>query len=62
MALVTIFAIATIVIAIKRREFLLAIVAVITGIMLMTTGTDWGTTVTKTLTTLSDTVDSIFTK
>lgn len=60
MALVTIFAIATIALAIKRREFLLAVIAVITGIMLMTTGTGWGKTITTTLTTLSQTVDSIF--
>jgi TctA family transporter len=62
MALVTIFAIATIWMAVKRREFFLAVIAVITGLMLATTGTDIGKSITDTLTQVSKTIDGLFTK
>ncbi|HZA71477.1 MAG TPA: hypothetical protein VE476_01045 [Propionibacteriaceae bacterium] len=60
MALVTIFAIATLAIALKRKEWLLAVVAVITGLMLATTGTEFGTTAVKILTDISTTIDGLF--
>lgn len=60
MALVTIFAIITLVMAFKRKEWLLAVVAVITGLMLASTGTDWGDTILKILTDISTTIDGLF--
>jgi divalent metal cation (Fe/Co/Zn/Cd) transporter len=62
MALVTIFALATIILAFRRKEWLLAVIALITGIMLMTTGTDIGKSVSDGLTAISKTIDSVFTK
>lgn len=62
MALVTIFALATIVLMIKRKEWLLTLIAVLTGIMLSTTGTDFGDKAVEILTSVSTTIDSLFTK
>lgn len=60
MALVTIFALATLVIAFKRKEWLLAVIAIITGLMLASSGTDWGDTILKILTDVSKSIDGIF--
>ena len=62
MALVTIFAIITVVMAVKRKEWLLGLVAVITGIMLATTGTEFGTKAVDILTSISKSIDDVITK
>ncbi|HET9144048.1 hypothetical protein [Actinophytocola sp.] len=60
MALVTIFAILTLVFAFRRKEWFLTIIAVITGLMLATTGTDIGTKAVEILTSVSQTIDGLF--
>jgi NADH:ubiquinone oxidoreductase subunit D len=60
MALVTIMVIVTVVFAFRRKEWLLALVAMVTGLMLAATGTKVGATIVEALTTLSKTVDSWF--
>ncbi len=62
MALVTIFAILTLFLAFRRKEWFLTLVAVITGLMLATTGTDIGSKAVEILTSISTTVDGLFTK
>jgi TctA family transporter len=62
MALVTIFGIAVLWLAFRRKEWLLAVIAVIFGLMLASSGTDWGTTALKILTDISTSIDGIFTK
>lgn len=62
MALVSLFALATIVMAWRRKEFLLAGLAVITGLFLAATGTDVGTQIMDALTDLSKMIDGLFTK
>jgi TctA family transporter len=62
MALVTIFGLAALWLAFRRKEWLLAVICVIFGLMLASTGTDFGDTALKILTDVSKTIDGLFTK
>lgn len=62
MALVTVFGLLTLWLAFRRKEWFLTLVAVIFGLMLATTGTDIGTKAIEILTSISTTIDSLFTK
>lgn len=62
MSLAAIFGLAAIWLAFRRKEWLLAIICVTFGLMLASTGTDFGDTALKILTDVSKTIDSLFTK